>query len=51
MFEELTGITIPNITILIGVDHDKPQIFQQKRSSFIRQLIDTRQKFKKIYLL
>ena len=51
MFEELTGIIIPDITILIGVDHDKPQIFQQKRSSFIRQLIDTRQKFKKIYLL
>ena len=51
MFEELTGIIIPDITILIGVDHDKPQIFQQKRSSFIRHLIDTRQKFKKIYLL
>ena len=51
MFEELTGIVVPDITILIGVDHDKPQIFQQKRSSFIRQLIDTRQKFKKIYLL
>ena len=51
MFEELTGIVVPDITILIGVDHDKPQIFQQKRSSFIRQLIDTRQQFKKIYLL
>ena len=51
MFEELTGITVPNITILIGVDHDKPQVFQEKRSSFIHLLVDTRQKFKKIYLL
>ena len=51
MFEELTGIIIPDITILIGVDHDKPQVFQGKRSSFIHLLIDTRQKFKKIYLL
>mgnify|MGYP003338437173 CR=1 FL=1 len=51
MFEELTGITVPDITILIGVDHDKPQVFQQKRSSFIQRLVDTRQSFKKIYLL
>ena len=51
MFEELTGIVVPDITILIGVDHDKPQVFQQKRSSFIQRLVDTRQSFKKIYLL
>ena len=51
MFEELTGITVPDITILIGVDHDKPQVFQEKRSSFIHRLVDTRQQFKKIYLL
>ena len=51
MFEELTGIIIPDITILIGVDHDKPQVFQGKRSSFIHRLVETRQSFKKIYLL
>lgn len=51
MFEELTGIIVPNITILIGVDHEQPQIFQQKRSSFIHKLVDTRHQFKKIYLL
>lgn len=51
MFEELTGIAVPNITILIGVDHDKTQVFQGKRSSFIRQLIDIRQSFKKLNLL
>jgi hypothetical protein len=51
MFEELTGIVVPNLTILIGVDHDKPQIFQGKRSSFILNLVDLRQQFKKLNLL
>lgn len=51
MFQELTGIIVQDITILIGVDHDKPQIFQQKRKNFIRKLIDTRQNFKKLNLL
>lgn len=51
MFQELYNIAIPDITIIIGVDHDKPQIFHQKRKGFIQQLIDLRQSFKKIYLL
>lgn len=51
MFQELYDIAIPDITIIIGVDHDKPQIFHQKRKGFIQQLIDLRQSFKKIYLL
>ena len=51
MFEELTGIAVPNLTILIGVDHDNPQVFQGKRSSFIHQLVDLRQSFRKINLL
>ena len=51
MFQELYNIAIPDITIIIGVDHDKPQIFHQKRKSFIQQLVDLRQSFKKIYLL
>ena len=51
MFEELTGIAVPNLAILIGVDHEQPQIFQGKRSSFIQPLIDLRQSFRKINLL
>jgi len=51
MFEELFGISIPDLTIIIGVDDEQPQIFQQKRKNFIRNLIDLRQSFKKIYLL
>ena len=51
MFQELFNIAIPDITIIIGVDDEQPQIFQQKRSSFIPRLIDLRQSFKKINLL
>ena len=51
MFQDLYDIAIPDITIIIGVDDEQPQIFQQKRKGFIQQLIDTRQSFKKIYLL
>lgn len=51
MFQELFNIAIPDITIIIGVDDEQPQIFQQKRKGFIQKLIDVRQSFKKIYLL
>ena len=51
MFEELTGIRVPDLTIIIGVDDAKPQIFQQKRKGFIHQLVDLRQQFKKLNLL
>lgn len=51
MFQELFGIAVPDLTIIIGVDDEQPQIFKQKRKGFIQQLIDTRQLFKKVNLL
>jgi hypothetical protein len=51
MFQELFGIAIPDLTIIIGVDDEQPQIFHQKRKGFIHKLIDLRQSFKKINLL
>jgi genome maintenance exonuclease 1 len=51
MFQELFDIQIPNVTIIIGVDDEQPQIFHQKRKGFINQLIDLRQSFKQIHLL
>jgi len=51
MFEELTGIKVPDLTIIIGVDDAKPQIFKQKRKGFILNLVDLRQQFKKLNLL
>lgn len=46
MFEELFDITIPDITIIIGVDDDRPQVFQERRKGYIKQLIELRQNFK-----
>jgi genome maintenance exonuclease 1 len=51
MFQELFDIAIPDLTIIIGVDDEQPQIFHQKRKGFIQRLIDLRQSFKKINLL
>jgi len=35
MYEELTGIPIPNLVIIIAVDNDSPQVFTQKRDQWI----------------
>lgn len=45
MFEELFGISIPDITIIIGVDDDYPQVFQARRKDHIGQLIQLRRQY------
>lgn len=35
MFEERTGISIPNLVIIIAVENEKPQIFIEKRNDWI----------------
>jgi len=45
MFEELFGIKVPNIVIIIGVDNETPQIFKKRRKEFIKQLVDLRLSF------
>ena len=45
MFEELTGIKVPNLTIIIGVDHDKPQVFHQQRKDYVLPLVELRRSF------
>ena len=47
MFEELTGIGIPNIVIVITVDHEGVQVFEEKRDNYVSELIDTIKKYKK----
>lgn len=49
MYEERTGIPVPNIVIMISVDDDFPQIFTSKRDYHVKELIDARQKYKQIY--
>lgn len=47
MFEELFGITVPDITIIIGVDDDTPQVFQSRRKDHIKKLVELRQEYAK----
>lgn len=47
MFEELFGISVPDITIIIGVDDDTPQVFQARRKDYILRLVELRQQFEK----
>lgn len=47
MFEELFGITIPDITIIIGVDDVTPQVFQSRRKDHIKKLVELRQQYAK----
>lgn len=42
MFEELTGVAITNLVVLISVDNDEPQLFQEHRDDWIQEFIDLR---------
>jgi genome maintenance exonuclease 1 len=44
-FEERTGISIPNIVILMSVDNEPPLIFHEKRNQWINSFIDLRNQF------
>jgi len=46
MFEELTGIPIGRIVIIIGVDNEEPQIFEEKRDTWISGFKDLRLQYK-----
>ena len=49
MYEERTGIPVPNIVILIAVEGDEPQVFIEKRDNWAKELIRTRDYFEKGY--
>ena len=40
MFEELTGLNIPQFVILIGVDHEDPQVFVKQTKDYHNQVFD-----------
>jgi genome maintenance exonuclease 1 len=48
MFEELTGIPIGRLVIIIGVDNEEPQIFEEKRDTWIGGFKDLRLQYKQI---
>jgi genome maintenance exonuclease 1 len=45
MYEELTGIPVPKIVIMIAVEDDFPQLFIEKRNNFVKSLF----KYRKLY--
>ena len=45
MYEERYNIPINRIVILISVDNDEPQVFEERRDIFVKQLMDENYKF------
>ena len=45
MYEELTGIPVPQLVVLIAVEDEQPQVFKEKRNTWARPLIDARKRF------
>ena len=45
MYEELTGIAVPQLVVLIAVEDDEPQIFIEKRNTWAKPLIAARRQF------
>jgi genome maintenance exonuclease 1 len=48
MFEELTGIPVGRMLILIGVDNEEPQVFEEKRDDWIGEFKVLRQEYLQI---
>ena len=47
MYEERTGMTIPNIVIIMDVDHEKPCVFVEHRDNWTKLLEDTIDEYRK----
>lgn len=46
-FEELTGIPVGRLTIIMGVDNSEPLLFQEKRNDWIFEFRKLREQFKR----
>ena len=45
MFEELTGVPVPRLAIIMAVDSDHPQVFVKKRNDYIDMFKSYREMF------
>jgi len=45
MFEERTGLAIPNTVILMDVDDNAPLVFEEHRDNYIDLLLDTKKEY------
>lgn len=50
-FEEMTGIPVPQIVILMAVDDEDPIVFVEKRNSWIKGFIDLRSEYRRLKLI
>ena len=41
MWEERTGIIVPNVVIIMDVDHEKPVVFVEHRDNYTKLLKET----------
>ena len=48
MYEERTGIPVPQIVIMIAVDSEHPQVFIKKRNDYIKDFISYREIYDEI---
>jgi len=49
MVEELFNIPVSRIVLLISVDYEEPQVFEDKRDYYVKQLLDVREQYKERY--
>lgn len=49
MYEERYGIPVSRIVILISVDDEMPQVFEERRDNFVNDLLYIRKKYKEKY--
>jgi len=47
MYEELTGIPVPNLVVLIAVEDHAPQVFFERRNRWVRGLLEYRDRYEK----
>ena len=48
MYEELTGIPIVNLAVLIAVEEDEAQLFVEKRDRWVKELLQWRDNYEKL---
>ena len=49
MYEERFGIPVSRTVILISVDDEQPQVFEERRDNYIKPLLDIREQYKQKY--
>ena len=49
MYEERFNIPVSRIVILISVDDEEPQIFEDYRNNYVNPLMDIREEYKLKY--